>query len=261
MDQAQILRQIEYKLATGVTEFGRVTIGEDTDHLGGRPECLIVDSGYEAHDEWSSIGWLYFTVRIVTASMRGRRGREGVIGDNLQKVLQRKVLEVLDLLQAPDGIIHLEHPNAFSPVTKGYRGNGSVFTSEISCEAFIGNDANDYPDAKAFAASGGGGFPVASHGTIDLTFTNPDTRWDRVGVHIRYQTGSRPLTTASGTLAYEGPTSPQQVTGLTPGTTYYFSCWGAYDADWNGDPGSTPTAGDTYSSTALSGAAVAKFGA
>lgn len=43
---------------------------------------------------------------------------------------------------------------------------------------------------------------------------------------VRYNTGSYPTTTSSGTLAYLGTGESVMVEDLTPGVTYYFSAWG-----------------------------------
>lgn len=43
---------------------------------------------------------------------------------------------------------------------------------------------------------------------------------------VRYNTGSYPTTTSSGTLAYLGTGESVILTGLTPGITYYISTWG-----------------------------------
>lgn len=246
MDQGQCLSQIEYILASNLTaELARVRIGDEPDDLGDRPELIIADGGYDGHDEWSTLGWMYFTLKLLTVSRRGVRGRENVVATNAQKVLQRKILNIIgDHLQDSDGIVQIEHPNAFGPIKHGYRGRSGVSVSEISCEAFIGNDAADYPPAIAFAATAVGT-------TINLTWTNPSTRFDLVGVHIRRATGSAPATVNDGTAVYTGNAGSFADTGLAEATEYFYSCWGAYEAAPSTEPGTLPTSADTYSSTAL----------
>jgi hypothetical protein len=50
---------------------------------------------------------------------------------------------------------------------------------------------------------------------------------------IRYRTDTYPTTTADGTQAYLGTGTSFVVTGLTEGTTYYFSAWGKSGATYS----------------------------
>lgn len=73
--------------------------------------------------------------------------------------------------------------------------------------------------------------------TADITSVNANAtkttvtlRWTKIGTStlVRYATNTFPATTATGTSAYSGADYFTTVTGLTSGTTYFFSIW-AYD--------------------------------
>jgi hypothetical protein len=54
---------------------------------------------------------------------------------------------------------------------------------------------------------------------------------------IRYKTGGYPTSHSDGTLAYQGDNRYYSLTGLTPGTTYFFGVWGytppaTYSGGW-----------------------------
>jgi hypothetical protein len=70
---------------------------------------------------------------------------------------------------------------------------------------------------------------------------------------VRYKAGSYPTGSSDGALAYLGTGSSQLLTGLTPGTTYYFIVYGltggVYSASYASVLGTT-TAYDSSSSTA-----------
>ncbi len=67
--------------------------------------------------------------------------------------------------------------------------------------------------------------PVATDTTISLTWTKSLSTDNTV---IRYSTTTFPATALVGTSAYSGTGSYTSLTGLTAGTTYYFSAF-AYD--------------------------------
>jgi hypothetical protein len=56
-----------------------------------------------------------------------------------------------------------------------------------------------------------------------------------VNTLIVMQTGSYPTTIDEGTQAYFGPSSSVAVTGLTAGTTYYFSAWSESNGDYSAE--------------------------
>lgn len=83
---------------------------------------------------------------------------------------------------------------------------------------------------------------LAAPGSItNLIGTSTDTKitltWtvatDSTSTVIRYATDDYPATPAAGTSAYSGTGSYTSVTGLTAGTTYYFSAWGYDGADYS----------------------------
>lgn len=68
--------------------------------------------------------------------------------------------------------------------------------------------------------------PIADDGTVTLTWNNPSST-DFTGTMVRYSTGGFPKK-STGTLAADvagapSGTSSTTVTGLSNGTTYYFS--------------------------------------
>ena len=66
--------------------------------------------------------------------------------------------------------------------------------------------------------------------SASATKTTVTLRWTKIGTStlVRYATNTFPATTATGTSAYSGADYFTTVTGLTSGTTYFFSIW-AYD--------------------------------
>ncbi len=65
---------------------------------------------------------------------------------------------------------------------------------------------------------------------------------------IRYSSTTYPATTTSGTLFYLGNSTSSQMTGLTPGKTYYLTAWGETGGLYSGG-----NAQSIFTTTALSG--------
>jgi hypothetical protein len=63
---------------------------------------------------------------------------------------------------------------------------------------------------------------------------------------IRYNVGTYPISTLTGTLGYSGTGVSTEITGLTPGTSYYFMAWGVTS-------GAYSTSNATVMATTLAG--------
>ena len=94
----------------------------------------------------------------------------------------------------------------------------------------IENDAGiSYGIERTFMSSSGLNHPaslVAIPGSTTMTL-----KWEKIAgsplTEIRWSTSTFPNTTADGTLLYLGALSSTTHTGLTAGTNYYYSAWGA----------------------------------
>lgn len=71
---------------------------------------------------------------------------------------------------------------------------------------------------------------VATDTTISLTWTKSASTDNTI---IRQSTTTYPTTVADGTSTYNGTASYANITGLTAGTTYYFSAWGFDGSDYS----------------------------
>jgi subtilisin-like proprotein convertase family protein len=98
---------------------------------------------------------------------------------------------------------------------------------------------------------------TAGDGQVVLTWTNPSDL-DFIGVEIRRATGSAPTTVTSGDSVYTGTLTTYTNTGLTNGTTYYYSIFAKDPTpNWSGKAtaSATPagTGGDTTPPSAPTG--------
>ena len=79
------------------------------------------------------------------------------------------------------------------------------------------------------------GFRITAQTTssITLAWKRPAARYDSVVQVLRYATGSAPATSTDGTGVVVGATDTSvTVSGLSSGTTYYFSLFMGYDTAW-----------------------------
>ena len=102
-----------------------------------------------------------------------------------------------------------------------------------------GPDTTPPADVSGFTA-------MAGDEQISLSWTNP-TDADFAGVKILRKTGSHPTTPTDGTVVYDGTGTSTTDTGLTNGTTYYYTAF-SYDGVPNYSAGAT-TSGTPEAST------------
>ena len=252
----QVLRQMEYDAQnaqwTGTSNnlFGTVSLitsVPDEDLLSMQlPALLVRETGWTPHKEHPRLGHLSVEFSAVVENLGDRWGRSAVMGASRTAntsegaglaQLHTELWSTWNRDGRPDGFVIQQirettqgpQPSAMEGRTLAYQ------TYQLRV---LMHDEATYPQSQAFAAVDAGG------GDGTLTFTNPATRFDRVGVHIRRSAGATaPATTAAGTLVYEGSTSPQTD---SPGAGQFsYSCWGAYDAD--SESSTAPTTADQYS--------------
>lgn len=250
-----MLRQTERLLAAlqwtgGEAVFGEVSAAASPEGLDRAimPVAIVNDNGFLPHDEHAELGWFSMEILVATVSRGDQRGRgalmgHGAVADSSKgrglKQLQNKVLEAVKQLGDTDGIVHIGHGGPWSAPVRGVMGKQDRIGASLNVSVFIGNDAS-YPPPSGFE----GEFTPSTSAT--LTWTLPASRFDRVGVHIRRKTGSAPTSVTDGTAIYTGAASEFEDEELTPGTTYYYAIWGAYDSTYQANDAGAATP-DAYS--------------
>ena len=116
---------------------------------------------------------------------------------------------------------------------------GQIFTSNITG---LTGGTNYFVKAVAYNSSGNATStelpftttavinPPASLNLINSSPGSISVKWPKASgasvYYLRYKTGTYADNITLGTLAYEGPNTSYSLSGLTPGTPYYFSVWG-----------------------------------
>ena len=95
-----------------------------------------------------------------------------------------------------------------------------LFITLVGCGRIL-----DYPELDTTAPAAPSNFSTTTgNAQVVLSWTNPSDS-DFAGVMLRRKTGSYPASVTDGTEIYSGSSTSYTDTGLTNGTTYYYSIW------------------------------------
>lgn len=245
MNATQLLKQVQYLLRSAVwldspgslvfnpksvilsTGFDGAAVGELN-----APFVVVAPGGFTQDEENPRFGEQEVEAHLFVSHESDIFGEAALVGHARTATtgsspnrglheIEERVLATLSALGPADGM-ELTFSGSSAAATVSVQGTTQIIRRAYTFAAFI-DSARSYPPAYNVAGAVPGG------GAVNLTWSDPPSRFDRKGVHIRRAAGATAPTLSTGSLVANVAAGVETYADAPGAGQFTYAIWGTYD--------------------------------